>query len=603
MAGKVLEIVDLLAPDRLATQIAQHFTEWDSFRQTWIAEKREIQSYIYATDTSKTSNAQLPWSNKTTLPKLCQIRDNLAANYMATLFPKRKWMVWEGETQEDETPDKRKAIESYMYWAVNRNEFYDEVTKLVLDYIDYGNCIATVEWMDNRVELPNKQQAGYVGPMIRRICPTEIVINPTAPSFASSPKIIRSLISMGEMKEMLSRSSHDAQEKEDAEALYRYMKDIRNNYDAFASSDIQKDNLYEISGFSNFSTYLASNYVEVLTFYGDIYDEESEEFMRNVVVKIADRHKVISKQTNPTFFGQAPIYHAGWRVRPDNLWAMGPLDNLVGMQYRIDHLENMKADVFDLTAYPPLVIKGYVDPDFTWAPMERIYAGDDGDIELKSPDVNALQADTQIAILQQQMEEMAGSPREAMGFRTPGEKTKYEVQRLENASARIFQHKIGQFERQILENSLNAMLESARRNLNSVTIRVFDSEAKIADFIALTPEDITGNGRIKPIAARNFAEKAQQVQDLNNFRSSAAGQDPSLLLHFSTIKEARLWEQLLELEDSNIVQPFIRLSEQREAQQLADVHQEQSVAETTTASGLTPDDFTQPQPGGNIQSQ
>jgi hypothetical protein len=27
---------------------------------------------------------------------------------------------------------------------------------------------------------------------------------------------------------------------------------------------------------------------------------------------------------------------------------MGPLDNLVGLQYRIDHLENAKADALDL---------------------------------------------------------------------------------------------------------------------------------------------------------------------------------------------------------------------------------------------------------------
>jgi hypothetical protein len=28
-------------------------------------------------------------------PKLCQIRDNLYSNYTATLFPKRKWLVWD----------------------------------------------------------------------------------------------------------------------------------------------------------------------------------------------------------------------------------------------------------------------------------------------------------------------------------------------------------------------------------------------------------------------------------------------------------------------------------------------------------------------------
>jgi len=43
------------------------------------------------------------------------------------------------------------------------------------------------------------------------------------------------------------------------------------------------------------------------------------------------------------------------------------------------------------------------------------------------------------------MEEMAGAPKEAMGIRTPGEKTRYEVQSLENRSGRIFNHKVLNF--------------------------------------------------------------------------------------------------------------------------------------------------------------
>jgi len=116
---------------------------------------------------------------------------------------------------------------------------------------------------------------------------------------------------------------------------------------------------------------------------------------------------------------------------------MGPLDNLVGMQYRIDHLENMKADIWDLTRYPIFKIKGYVE-DFDWSPGERIICGDDGDVDLVSPDVQVLNFNTEISILEAKMEEMAGAPKEAMGFRTPGEKTKYEVQRIENAASRIF---------------------------------------------------------------------------------------------------------------------------------------------------------------------
>ena len=81
---------------------------------------------------------------------------------------------------------------------------------------------------------------------------------------------------------------------------------------------------------------------------------------------------VVLKEPIPSWSGHAPIYHVGWRTRPDNLWAMGPLENLVGMQYRIDHLENLKADAMDLAVLPPLVIKGEVE-QFKYAPGAEIH--------------------------------------------------------------------------------------------------------------------------------------------------------------------------------------------------------------------------------------
>ncbi|WP_201773188.1 hypothetical protein, partial [Vibrio cholerae] len=175
-------------------------------------------------------------------------------------------------------------------------------------------------------------------------------------------------------------------------------------------------------------------------------------------ITIIDRMFVAEEKENEAWFAQAPIFHCGWRIRQDNLYAMGPLDNLVGMQYRIDHLENLKADVFDLIAFPPMKVKGDVE-EFVWGPMEQIYINGDGDVEMMAPNTQALQADMQIQILEAKMEEFAGAPREAMGIRTPGEKTAFEVQQLQNAAGRIFQEKIINFEVMLMEKVLNAMLE------------------------------------------------------------------------------------------------------------------------------------------------
>jgi hypothetical protein len=269
---------------------------------------------------------------------------------------------------------------------------------------------------------------------------------------------------------------------------------------------------------------------------------------------------------------------------------MGPLDNLVGLQYRLDHIENMKADIFDLTTFPPIMIKGIVN-DFTWGPLEKIHVDADGDVKLLTTDLQVLQANIELGAIEQRMEEMAGSPKEAMGFRTPGEKTAYEVQRLENAASRIFQNKIAQFEEQMIEKLLNAMLVLAQSHIDDVTIRVMEDEFKAVRFREITRENISANGRIKPVAARHFAERAEVIQNLNNFYSSAMGSDPEIKLHFSSVKTAAMMEDLLDIERYEIYEPYVRISEQAEAQQLMNTQQEEVSMTAQAPSGLTPEDF------------
>ena len=152
MAGKTLDITTILTMDTLGTTIAQMWNEWDNKRSGWKNESEETRRYIFATDTSDTTNAKLPWKNKTTFPKLTQIRDNLIANYEASLFPKRKWLFWKSENEEDSTKQKADAIENYMRMVVSQPEFKKEIRKILTDYVDDGNCFVTPEWIDERIE-------------------------------------------------------------------------------------------------------------------------------------------------------------------------------------------------------------------------------------------------------------------------------------------------------------------------------------------------------------------------------------------------------------------------------------------------------------------
>ncbi len=560
MAGETIELEYLLGPDSMAVEVSNRWREWSNLREQKIEEWKELRNYLYATDTKTTKNAMLPWSNSTTTPKLTQIMDNLHANYFATLFPQQKWMRFEASSRESNVKAKRDIIQSYMDNKIRQSDFTNIASDILYDYIQYGNCFATVDWEDNyQVKEAGDLVVNYVGPKMVRISPYDICFNPAAPDFASSPKIIKSIKTLGEIRGMIDSDPS----KKYMEAVFDKMMGARA---AVTGSDAtyNKADGYIADGFTSIQQYYESDYVEILTFYGDYYDTENGVLYKNRIITIADRAYVLANEENPSWLGSAPIFHAGWRPRPDNLYAMGPLDNLVGMQYRIDHLENLKADVFDQIAYPILKIRGDVE-DFDFEPGSRIYMGEEGDVGYMAPDATALQADLQIRVLEDKMEEMAGAPRQAMGIRTPGEKTAFEVQSLQNSASRIFEHKTAHFERVFLEPILNAMLEVSRRYMNmSDTIRVMDDATGAVLFQTITKDDITADGKIVPVGARHFAERARRIQNLTQLYQIKLS-DPSVAAHMSGKEFARILAD--ELGEPEIFSENIAVSEQLETQQ------------------------------------
>lgn len=554
---RTLDVSQLISPHQKAANISNKWDMWNSARDGWVNEKKELRNYVYATDTRTTGNAKLPWSNSTTTPKLTQIYDNLKANYTASLFPSSKWMEWQATDNESATKTKRDTIQAYMDNKLRQSDFRNVVDRLVDDFILAGNCFATVEWERNYTELEDGMTVeGYIGPKLVRVSPYDIVFDPTAADFASTPKIVRSVKTLGETQAHF----EDTGQMEIFDEMLRVRGAVQ------GARNTTKADGFVADGFSSIEEYYGSSYVEFLTFYGDMYDTTENKLHRNRIITVVDRSYLVEDIPNPSWLGTAPIFHAGWRSRPDNLYAMGPLDNLVGMQYRIDHLENLKADVFDQIALPMLKIRGDVE-DFDYMPAGRVYIGEEGDVVPMVPDATALNADFQIQTLENKMEELAGAPRQAMGLRTAGEKTAFEVSTLDNAANRIFNHKTAKFEMEFLEPALNAMLEAARRNMNFLdTIAVVDDDTGVQLFQSITKEDIAAKGKLVPMGARHFAEKAKRMQTLQQIMQMKA-MDPTIGAHMSGKLIAKIFSE--ELDEQELFGENISVFEQMETQKAA----------------------------------
>lgn len=580
MTTKVAEIHTILQPEGLASQIAYLWDKHNTDRRKWLDDKRELRNYLFATDTTTTTNSKLPWKNKTTIPKLCQIRDNLHANYLSALFPNDAWMKWEAHSPEGATQAKRKAVTAYMSNKCRESNLRTTVSALLYDYIDWGNVFYDVVYVnESTVDAATGETIpGYVGPKLVRISPLDIVFNPLV-EFDQSYKITRYVKTLGQMRQELDSMP---ELKYNADVINR-SDQVRKSLSAYSQADINKAVAYTLDGFGTYSNYLQSNYVEILEFEGSLHDQTSGTFLKNVIVTVIDRMWVVRTVPMPSWMGKSTKGHAVWRMRPDNAYGMGPLDNLVGMQYRIDHLENLKADAMDLAVHPPLAITGNVE-DFTWAPGEEIHIGEGGAItELGKNLSGVITANNEISALELKMEELAGAPKNAMGIRTPGEKTAFEVQTLEMAASRIFQNKIQNFEINVLEPALNRMLEVARRNIDgSDLVRVMDDDLGVADFLTVTKADITASGMLRPIGARHFAAQATLVQNLLGFLNSPMGQDPTVNVHISGKALAKMFEEVLGVEKYQLVGDNIRIAEQLETQRLLQTAQETLMVEQQT---------------------
>lgn len=564
MAGKVINLEVELSADNLARQLSSLYNKWYIQLSVKQAEWRELRSYLFATDTSKTSNSSSPWKNKTTLPKLTQIRDNLHANYMDALFPNDDWLKWEGYDKSSVTKEKRQAIQTYMSNKLRLSGFRETISRCLYDYIDYGNAFAESVWVNEYYTDPITKEkiSTYKGAKALRISPLDHVFNPTAAEYKDSPKFTRYLKNLGELKkDIMNRPELEY----DSEAFTKATQ-ARAKLTNFKMEEINKQEGFFFDGFGSISEYYQSGIIEIIEFEGDMYDSVTDTLYENRIITIIDRCYILRNIPNPNWFGKDTKNHVGWRERPDNLYAMGALDNLVGLQYRLDHLENSKADAMDLTINPPLVIKGDVEP-FIWSPNAEIHVPEDGDVTILGATSSVFQVNNEIGFLLQLMEEMAGAPKEAMGIRSPGEKTAFEVQQLQTAAGRIFQHKVNKFEIEFLEPLINDMLELAKRNLDITdVVGVIDGDLGVQMFLSITKEDLQAKGKLRPVGARHYAAQALLFQNLVGIFNSPIGQ--KIGQHVSSIELAHLVEEYMGLEKFALIKENIAIFEQAATQKL-----------------------------------
>ena len=522
MPTKTFDINHDIETDSLAENISNKWLTWVNARAPWEERYRKVLQYLYSTTTDTIyGQASNPWCSNVHIPKLTQLRDVLITYELESLFSLPDYFTYEGFTKDANTIKNRSIIKDLLKDILDNGDFKKATETLIADYIDAGNCFVMPVWCEETVTSPQGVTSIFwEGPKAHRINPLDITFDPTACDFKDSPKIIRTVMSLGELAV---QAEKDPIMKKGFDKAMKIRQDIMT---AMTNGDTIKGDEITIAGFGNWSAYVSSDVVELLTFYGTVYDVVKKELHKNKKIVIMDRRVLLTEEAMDDLNGYNFIFKGGYRDRKDILWSMSPLENLLGMQARIDFLENKRSDCYDATVNPVKLIKGNVDMPDALGPGDEIRTDVDCDVRYLAPDTSILTADTLIDRYELKMEEFVGSPKEVLGLRTPGEKTMFEVDQLMTAATRIFQRQIRKFEHDVFEPIINALLQMYLKNKAGQTIRLktWDSNREIYRFVDIKTDDIVALGRIKVLGSTTFQERAQMAQALQML-----GQNPLFL--------------------------------------------------------------------------
>lgn len=536
--------------------IVQKWDEWKGYKsgaeQSW----QEVESYLYATDSRTTTNNKNGHNHTTHIPVVMEIKQDLEAIIMGTVMPHDKWFKFRPANRKEATKDKRLAVESYLKNIHTLNNISSVVRHLSSDLSIYGNCFAEVKFVSGT----NEDKIGYTGPIVERISPYDIVMDPTASTFCQSPKIVREIITIGELK----RRGDDPGSVWNRSVVEELLSRRGSRSSTFTN---EKNRQFSPLGYTNWESYLSSGMVEIFHFYGSIYNDDTGELLEDRHITVADKDSVLFNGDIATPTGKPYIFQGTWEKRPDNLWGMGPLDNIIGLNYQINHRENGKSDALDRILLPDMVQIGDVDEEYDDETGRTKYlVPEGGTVQDIRPDTTFLSYDLQIDRLQAQARRSARLPGDLTGFRSAGEKTAFEVGSLTEGAMRGHLHKVQGFEMSVLEPILKAEVELARDNLSSVTEITNETEGGLLEFIQVTPQDLEVVGTIQPIGARRFSRRNQIISTLSQLSSTGVWQ--TALPHISSKGVSSLLEELTELEGAMVFVENAQIMERMEQEQL-----------------------------------
>ncbi len=576
--------------DLLATRIEEMYLAWNNQRNSALLMGQEVRSMIFATDIDSTSSSNLDTKNRTHIPKLTELSDTLQSQYWDTIFGEEKFFIFNGVTPQDK--QKAMKIEAWVRSKLETKKFRQKVGReLIADYVIYGNAFFEVDYI---VELDDFNNTTFKGIVVRRISPLDIVFDAEASSFKEAAKIQTRRIHLADLGNLPVKYPTLNFNKK---LINKIIKNRQTGYIADWVDILHEQNI-RMDGYNSNENYYKQELTTVRVYKGDIFNPKDGTVQKNRIVWTVDGIHTILNMANPISQGSDGVHHVGWRQRPDNLWGQGALDNLAGMQYRVNKVENSKADILDVCGRPITIYQGNVsleDPANLYAAGNVIELDLEAKISFESPNPIILQyGDQHIAQYFKLMEDFAGAAPEERGIRTPGEKTKAEYQGLAASRSNLFRDKSKLFETELEEALLDAFKLTLLKYDGTDYIDIFNDVEGENELQELALEDIKALGTFTAMGSKHWDRKNKRKVELDSLIATVF-KDPKYSPHVSAWELMQTINSDYELKETGIIEQYKGIKEDVAVQAVAQAEGQQIAMQTgQSPAGQSPQQQGQP---------
>jgi hypothetical protein len=505
---------------------------WAKYLNTPNAESN-IQSSII----KRVGDVETQWRHHLTGAKAYEAVETIVGYLMAATFPNREWFGVEPTAPHDDDNLKlARLIKRHITNKLDESGFKSSYAVFLRQLVVTGTSVIALPWR-TETEERYKQEAiedgettlytpakymynVYDAPSMEVLDVFDCYVDPECHDPNKGAFIRKLTKSKGELITLAKDGTYNVSPKDIVNLQC-------NSNSGFDSSGSRANQVTTFEGL-NVNSWSPTEMVELIEYWGDVYDEETGDCECNMIVTLMNG-EVIGYEPSPFWCGK-PFIIGTYSMTGHSPYGFGGIQPVLGLLHQLDIITNQRLDNLELAINNMWTLKsdGVLQPDEVYTEPGRVFmVGDHNDLQpLASQSQSWAVTYQEAGLLEQTVDKSFGTGNYiSSNQQRSGERvTATEVAAVRDAGG----NRLSTVHKHIEETALIPLLGKLfslvhQFTTEPVTVRVAGDGADEYNYWELEPTDFNMPCQLRPVGSDNIIERKAYVQARLEFVQAISG--------------------------------------------------------------------------------